>query len=242
VGWGQMRILQPQTFNNPFTTTQINVTTTQLYTAWIINWMSCRVITSLIVERQFDSNKSTHQILLLQRTDSCRENDVTTHRLLGTVKAENQTRMKFATAVTTVVSGAYLFNSVTASSREFFFTNNCNKDLWLYFTSGSAPYANGQTFCHSNTDCITGSECDLNNGLCFWNVPVPSTGVYRLPKDGGNSTIEFPIFVNDIVWSGNIRACIDGTCDSTPAECDKSGCRVKGPSPVTLVPHPPPSS
>jgi hypothetical protein len=134
-----------------------------------------------------------------------------------------------------IASAALFTHSALASNREFIFTNNCEKDIWLYFTSGSSPYQNGVTHCSSNTDCIQGSECNRDNGICFWNVPVPSTGVYRLNKNGGTSSVEFPIFQNDIVWSGNIRACVDGTCESSPAECDKSGCRVKGPSPVTLV-------
>lgn len=135
-----------------------------------------------------------------------------------------------------VIASGFLFHHlVVANNREFTFTNNCNKDIWLYFTSGAASYANGLSHCTQNSDCIEGSECNKDNGICFWNIPLPSTGIYRLNKDGGNSTVNFPIYANDVVWSGNIRACVDGTCDSTPTECDKSGCRVKGPSPVTLV-------
>ena len=139
---------------------------------------------------------------------------------------------------TTLLTSSLLLNSfnVEGSNREFTFTNNCDKDLWLYFTSGSAPYSSSSvSHCYSSNDCITGSYCNQDNGLCFWNIPIPSTGSYRLNKNGGNSKIQFPLLSNDLIWSGNIRACLDGTCESTPAECDKSGCRVKGPSPVTLV-------
>lgn len=144
--------------------------------------------------------------------------------------------MKERTLTLLTTTTSLLFSLIESSNRQFTFTNNCNNDIWLYFTSGSSPYSNsGITHCYSSQDCITGSYCNLDNGICFWDIPVPSTGGYRLNKNGGNSIVKFPILSNDIIWSGNIRACVDGTCDSTPAECDKSGCRVKGPSPVTLV-------
>jgi hypothetical protein len=105
----------------------------------------------------------------------------------------------------------------------------------LQLSAGSAPYAQGVSKCSGDGDCIKGSNCNNDNGLCFWDVPVPTTGVYRLDKDGGTSNISFPILSNDVVWSGNIRACVNGTCDSTADVCDKEGCSVKRPSPVTLV-------
>ena len=87
----------------------------------------------------------------------------------------------------------------------------------------------------TDTDCIEGSACNTDNGICFWDVPLPSTGVYRLTNNGGNSTIQFPILNTDVVWSGNIKACVNGTCDASESECDKNGCGIAGPSPVTMV-------
>jgi hypothetical protein len=124
--------------------------------------------------------------------------------------------------------GAYDARSIT-------FSNNCDKDIWIDITPGAAPYAASTSHCSANTDCIEGSYCDMNNGICFWNIPVPSTGNYRLEKQSSGSVVTFPILKNDIVWSGNIVACKDGTCSKSADECDATGCRVNSTSPRTLV-------
>lgn len=120
------------------------------------------------------------------------------------------------------------------STRKIQFVNNCEKDVWVSLTSGAAPYKSGG-HCASDGDCIDGSYCNKDNGICFWNIPLPSTGVYRLGANGGQSDVSFPILNYDVVWSGNIKACKEGTCEKSSEECDKTGCTVQMPAPVTLV-------
>jgi hypothetical protein len=124
--------------------------------------------------------------------------------------------------------------SADAQTRNIELVNHCSKDIWLSFTAGAAPYKSGASHCSSNAECVDGSECNSVNGICFWAVPVPSNGRFGLSK-GEESSISFPILQNDVVWSGNIVACKDGTCAKTEEECDSSGCRVNSTSPVSLV-------
>jgi hypothetical protein len=123
------------------------------------------------------------------------------------------------------------------TSREITLTNYCKDTIWMEFTSGAAPYANGIGSCKSDSDCIQGSVCNTDNSICFWDVPVPSSGTYRLNGGGDSSLISMPVLDYNIIWSGNIRACKNGTCSKSSDECDASGCRVNATSPVTLVCH-----
>lgn len=124
--------------------------------------------------------------------------------------------------------------AVNDDVRYFSLVNKCDDDIWVAFTPGAAPYSSG-SHCAHDSDCIEGSACNTVNGICFWDVPIPSTGKYRLEKNGGRSQVKFPILKNDVVWSGNVVACFNGTCDDTNDGCDKHGCAPKRPSPVTMV-------
>jgi len=110
--------------------------------------------------------------------------------------------------------------------------NYCGKNVWFKATSGSAPFSRPGIYnCATNDDCLFGSECHANRGtpLCFWNVPTPGNVNFRVPA-GGHNRLDFPILNNgqDIVWSGNIVACLDGTCSDTPVICDSIGCGGAG--------------
>ena len=133
-----------------------------------------------------------------------------------------------------VASLLYPWSAQAQTMRNIELANHCSKDIWLSFTAGAAPYKSGSSHCSSNTECVDGSECNTVNGICFWTVPVPSNGRFGLSQ-GEESSIYFPILGNDIVWSGNIVACKDGTCAKTVEDCDSSGCRVNSTSPVSLV-------
>jgi hypothetical protein len=69
------------------------------------------------------------------------------------------------------------------------------------------------------------------------NIPKPSTGSFRLQSRGSSSKFTFPSIDNgiDVVWSGNIGACINGTCADTQQQCDSNGCGIIGGSPQTLA-------
>ncbi len=120
------------------------------------------------------------------------------------------------------------------SWRSLTLKNKCNDTVWFDVTSGAAPYSMGFSSCHGNSDCIEGSTCNIANNICYWTVPAPSNGNFRV-EPGSSNTISFPILENDVVWSGNLRACVNGTCSQSEEECDESGCRVNATSPVTLV-------
>lgn len=124
--------------------------------------------------------------------------------------------------------------SISELSREITFINNCDKSIWLDLTAGAASYAAGKSSCYSDSDCIQGSECNTLNSICFWNVPTPSNGNFRIDS-GESSFVTFPILDNNIIWSGNIRVCVNGTCNEDETKCNTEGCRVNSTSPVSLV-------
>ena len=103
--------------------------------------------------------------------------------------------------------------------------------MWFSLTAGSAPTIPNKTKCASSNDCILGSVCDVQNGICFWQIPIPTSGKYRVDA-GGSTSFTFPFLPNgeSVVWSGNIGICTEGTCDNSNSTiCDLQGCSTRGP-------------
>lgn len=142
------------------------------------------------------------------------------------------------TAVLTFVLFAVLVVAGQASAqrpRVVQIVNQCRTDYWMTATAGAAPYnVPGKPKCHSDADCLAGAACLTSNGICFWRVPTPLRGNFRIPAGASNAFV-FPYVDNGngVFWSGNIGFCQPGTCgpSSSPAECDARGCGVyAGPS------------
>jgi len=120
-----------------------------------------------------------------------------------------------------------------AQTRTFYLENQCSNTVWFTMTSGAAPYAPGKTRCATNTDCVQGATCDTGNGICFWTIPTPANGNFRLDANGGTNSVVFPFTSQNTVWSGNIGGCLNGTCSASENVCDQSGCGTFGGSPQT---------
>lgn len=118
---------------------------------------------------------------------------------------------------------------VVGQSRTFTFENYCTETVWFSVTSGAA--GNGCP----GTACLEGSTCDTQNGICYWTVPTPSNGNFRLEPNGGTNSITFPYYNNgqSTVWSGNIGGCLNGTCQGSESSCDTSGCGTLNGCPMT---------
>jgi len=124
--------------------------------------------------------------------------------------------------------------AVSQKPRSIQINNRCSSDFWMTATAGAAPYRSPDIKkCNSDNDCLAGSSCLMANGICFWTVPKPSRGNFRVPAGSSNSFV-FPFVDNGnaIHWSGNLGFCQKGTCGpKSDAECDANGCGVyAGPS------------
>jgi len=126
-----------------------------------------------------------------------------------------------------------LLSLVLSQTRTFFLENQCADTVWFTMTSGAAPYAPGKTRCATNSDCAQGATCDTANGICFWTIPTPQNGNFRIDSDGGSNAVIFQFNGGNVVWSGNIGGCLNGTCSASQQVCDKSGCGTFGGSPQT---------
>lgn len=116
-------------------------------------------------------------------------------------------------------------------SRTFNLINYCAEPLWFKVTSGAVASSS------CGAGCPLGSTCNSANGNCYWDVPAPSTGKFRIDANGGTNSLTFDFLSNGEgdVWSGNIGACADGTCESDAATCEASGCGISGGSPQNLA-------
>ncbi|KAI8895004.1 thaumatin [Globomyces pollinis-pini] len=125
-----------------------------------------------------------------------------------------------------------LFLVSANAQRTMTLTNNCPSKLWFKFISGASQPGS----CGSDGDCIAGSECNKVAGICFWKLPKPSTGNFHLDPHQ-KSSVTFPLIDNreNILWSGKVGACLDGTCLESEAKCDKEGCDVPYGSPMTIA-------
>jgi len=112
------------------------------------------------------------------------------------------------------------------TARSLTFKNSCSRDVWLSGVPGSAG--------HCSDGCETGTSCDTASGLCFWDVPTPNVGNWRVPS-GRMSAITFPAWSNSdgAAWSGNVGFCVEGTsCVSkkglvaNATLCDSEGCEA----------------
>ena len=113
--------------------------------------------------------------------------------------------------------------------------NQCPADYWLLPVSGAAPFASSlATTCSADSDCVAGAFCLLPEARrCFWSAPVPASGAFKVPANGGVNSLTFASAESeeDVVWSGNLGFCQRGTCGPFPpleteAQCDASGCSV----------------
>ncbi len=82
--------------------------------------------------------------------------------------------------------------------------------------------------------CPPQSSCDTVNGICFWDVPTPSGGDFRIPA-GSTSNVTWAILpANNIVFSGNLGFCLEGFCGAAPDVCDAGKCTVADGGPVSM--------
>jgi len=126
--------------------------------------------------------------------------------------------------------------SSLAQSRTFNLVNHCTDTVWFTVTSGAVASISGSA-CTVDTDCVEGTSCQVNNGICYWTVPTPGRGNFRLEPNGGTNTVTFDFYSNgqSVVWSGNIGGCLNGTCSASASSCDATGCGTTGGSPQTLA-------
>jgi len=118
-------------------------------------------------------------------------------------------------------------------SRNVYIVNNCKQPYYFDVVPGAAPFnPPSLASCNSNSQCITGSYCDVAATVCFWNTPAPNNGNYQVAAGGSNS-ITFP-FVNNgngIQWGGNFGFCFNESCSASASVCNSQGCQVVyGPS------------
>lgn len=120
-------------------------------------------------------------------------------------------------------------------TRTFTLINNCADTIWFKATSGAAPTMGGVPHCTTNSHCTIGSACDVSNGICYWVIPTPGNGDFRITPNGGRNSLTFPFLNNNnaFVWSGNLGACLNGTCNDPASYCDAHGCSTPGGSPET---------
>jgi len=111
------------------------------------------------------------------------------------------------------------------SFKVFNLENWCTNTVWFDATSGAAGSC--------SAGCPTGSSCNSANGICYWNIPTPTNGNFRLDPNGGTNALKFPIYSNSVVWSGNLGGCLNGTCNNSPSQCDSTGCGVINGCPQT---------
>jgi len=122
---------------------------------------------------------------------------------------------------------------VNGQARTFTLQNSCSETIWFLVTSGAAPTSTGSGSCPS-VSCIEGATCNTQNGICYWDIPTPGNGNFRIDP-GTSNTLTFPYYNNGqaALWSGNIGACLTGTCSDTNATCDSQGCGVINAAPMT---------
>lgn len=103
-----------------------------------------------------------------------------------------------------------LFVPCGALQKQIILENKCPQDVYFTFTTGAAPYANTTiTRCSTLVDCSEGSYC-ASNGICFRYKPAVSSYLLEVNK---TRLLQFPyLTTQNVVWSGNIAACMDYQC------------------------------
>ncbi len=133
----------------------------------------------------------------------------------------------------------------TTTERTVTITNNSSVDMWLGVTagtlscltdadcptaaSGSCKGANaaagvaGTCQCSTQVDCGTVAQCNANNSLCYWNLPVVASGQYHMPVSA-QTVLCFPPPQSgkNIQWSGNIFGRTG--CDANGQNCQTGDC------------------
>jgi hypothetical protein len=140
-------------------------------------------------------------------------------------------------------------------NRTITFINNCTYNVWINMQGGAiGAQKHGSTklndiYCNSSSDCPNGSYtyCDYgqphspSNGTCFWNRPIPGSGVgtaddYLLtPGQNKSVTIPIPSSLNNSIsgqmWSGYVSGranCTVSASDNTSMFCASGHCAVNG--------------
>jgi len=101
--------------------------------------------------------------------------------------------------------------------RTFNLVNQCNYPVWWSMVGGSVS---GTGACSSDTDCPTGSTCNISASVCYYNGYGATTGSYLLTANGGTATTQIiqtaaSTISDQILWKGLISAstaCSGATC------------------------------
>jgi hypothetical protein len=134
--------------------------------------------------------------------------------------------MRFALGLT-LIAGITL----ASADRVINLKNKCGSNVYFQVTAGAAPNVqNNGASCNSNADCVGGSYC-AGNHICFWNTPssISAGGGFGLAP-GETRVMSMPYLSTDVVWSGNIAACVEGKgCgDQNFTHCRQAGCGSSG--------------
>lgn len=96
--------------------------------------------------------------------------------------------------------------------RHITFSNQCPYPVHFAFVGGTAKYADnyrgGSVIpCNHDADCPVQTRCNTDVNMCFWVMPKPADGNYKLAP-GTENKIEFdvydfgPTMATNVVWSG----------------------------------------
>lgn len=104
--------------------------------------------------------------------------------------------------------------------------NNCDFDVWWSMVGGAIT---DTPACTSDSDCPTGSTCNVSAKICYYNNYGPTTGSYYLEKSGGTATTQIiqtdaSTLSDEILWKGLISASTN--CSGTV--CQNNGCQNNG--------------
>lgn len=102
--------------------------------------------------------------------------------------------------------------------------NQCSFDVWWSMVGGAIT---NTPACTSNSDCPSGSSCNVAAQICYYNNYGPTQGSYELTANGGTASTQIiqtdaSTLSDQILWKGLISAstqcsgtsCLNNDCQS----------------------------
>lgn len=111
-------------------------------------------------------------------------------------------------AATTCVSGE---RSITV-------TNLCSQTIWIGVAGGAAGA------CGQDNTCPSGQACNVDNGNCFYTLPTPISGDWKLAANGGTATFCIPAPASPGVQFGGGAVFGRTGCDANGENCQTADC------------------
>lgn len=112
------------------------------------------------------------------------------------------------------------------NQRTIHLVNSCNFDVWWSMVGGAIT---NTPACTSDSDCPTGSTCNVSAQICYYDNYGATTGSYKLDKLGGTATTKIvqtdaSTVSDETLWKGLISASTN--CNGTT--CQNNSCQNNG--------------